>query len=268
MVEEERLLYLYGVVPAESPEPGAKVAGLDEGPVRVVRAGEIAAVVSPVASDAYSDEVLEQRLGDLQWVGERGLAHERVLDWFAERGPVVPLSLFSLHRDEERVRERLRSEAERFSRLLERLRGRREWGIRLWRQDEELLRHVDGLSPLLKALGDEIGSAPPGRQFLLKKKQEAARAEEVRSLSRRVAHRAFASLQEAADRAATLTLPASVPASGRTLLLHAAFLVEDDGFPDFQARVGELARELGGVGFEIEFTGPWPPYHFTEADGA
>ncbi len=265
--EVGRILYLYGVVPAEAEEPAAELAGLEGSRVTLLRSGALAAVVGALPAEEYSDAVLDERLGDLRWVGERGIAHERVLDWFLERGPVVPLSLFSLHRDEERVVARVESEAERFAALLERLRGKREWGIKLWRRGDELMRHLDGLSPLLKDLGDEIEKAPPGRRFLLSKKRDAARTEELRSVSRRAGHQVFASLRGEADRAASLTLPASPPEGSRQLLLHAVFLVADDAFPAFQARVGQLARELGGVGFEIEFTGPWPPYHFTEADG-
>lgn len=263
----ERVLYLYAVVPAEAEEPPAELAGLEGGAVRLLRSGRLAAVVGALPAGEYSDEALDARLGDLRWVGERGIAHERVLDWFLERGPVVPLSLFSLHRDEARVLARVDSEADRFAALLERLRGRREWGIKLWRRDEALMEHIDSLSPLLKALSDEIAAAPPGRRFLLSKKREAARAEELRTLSRRVAHRVFSVLRGAADLGSSLALPAAAPEGSRHLLLHAAFLVADDAFDAFQARVGELAHELGGGGFEIEFTGPWPPYHFTEADG-
>lgn len=261
------LLYLYGVAPADAAAPPEALRGLEGEPVRLVRAGGVAAIVGPVPAAEYTDEALDRRLGDLEWVGERGLAHERVLDWFLERGPVVPLSLFSLHRDADRVRARMEADAERFAELLERLRGRREWGIKLWRDEEEVSGHVDTLSPLLRSMQEEIESAPPGRRFLLSKKRDAARADELRSLSRRVAHRLFSALREKADRATTITLPASPPEGSRTLLLHAAFLVPDEGFAPFQARVTEMAHELGGVGFEIEFTGPWPPYHFTEPDG-
>lgn len=260
------LTYLYAVVPADAAEPPADLVGLEGGAVRLLRAGPLAAVVGEVPAESYGDEALNGRLGDLAWVGERGLAHEQVLDWFAERGPVIPLSLFSLHRADERVRERLETEAERLVALLERLRGRREWGIKLWRDDTAVAEHVDTLSPALQALAREIEAAPPGRRFLLQKKRDAARAEELRSVSKRLAHRVFELLGAAAERAATVPLPLTPPETPRTLLLHSAFLVPEDAFAAFQRRVGEVAREVGGVGFEIEFTGPWPPYHFAGSD--
>lgn len=265
--DEERLVYLYAVVPAEAEEPPAELTGVEGGAVRLLRAGGLAAVAGEVPATTYAAEQLDARLPDLAWVGERGLAHERVLDWYAERGPVVPLSLFSLHRDEERVRQRLLDDAQRLGALLERLRGRREWAVKLWRVNDRVAEHLDSLSPLLRALSDEMEQAPPGRRFLLAKKREAARAEELRSASARLAHRAFALLKEAAERAVTVPLPAA-PEGPRLLLLHAAFLVPEEGYPAFQRRVGEVAREVGSIGFEVEFTGPWPPYHFADPDAS
>src|SRR5687768_11347120 len=95
------LTYLYGIVPNDASDPPAELTGIDGSAVSVVRGGRVAGVVSSVAAADYSDELIDSRLSDLDWVGQRGVAHEQVLDWFADRGPVVPLSLFSLHHDAE-----------------------------------------------------------------------------------------------------------------------------------------------------------------------
>jgi hypothetical protein len=261
----ESLVYLYAVVPADT-EPPADLRGLEDGEVRLLPAGDVAAVVSEVPASDYSDETLDSHLSDLSWVGARGVAHERVLDWFLERGPVVPLSLFSLHRGQALVRERFAPESARLAALLESLRGRREWGIKLWRRDEELRRHIDSLSPALRAHAAELASASPGKRFLLEKRMETVRTEELRTVARRVAHQSYAMLQQAAERATTVPIPPAAGDTGRALVLHAAFLVPDDAFTDFQAEVTRIAHEFGSVGFEVEFTGPWPPYHFVEQD--
>ena len=263
----EMLLYLYGIVGGESDAPPGDLAGLESAPVRLLQEGPLAAVVSEVRADRYADDELNARLGDIAWVGERGLAHERVLDWFAERGPVVPLSPFSLHRDEARVRERLTAESGRVLPLLERLRGRREWRVKVWRRDEQVAQHLDELSPMLRALSVEIESAPAGRRYLLLKKRDAARGDELRRVSERVGQLVFEELRGHADGGTVLPAPRDLPPSNRTLTLDSAWLVEEEAFAAFQRRLGELAGEFQPNGFEFEFTGPWPPYHFTTADG-
>ena len=263
----ETLLYLYGIVPGDAPDPGPDLVGIDDGPVRLIRAGRLGALVGLVDAAAYSDEVLNERLADLAWVGLRGLAHERVLDDFTRKGPVIPLSLFSLHRDEARILERLAGETERYERVLERLRGRREFGVKLWREDARLTDRLHELSPPLRALQVEIEAAPPGKAFLLGRKREGMQAEELRRVSARVSHEVYASLRQEAERSTTVTLPANPPQTGRTLLLHAAFLLPDDAFGTFQGRLGEMVATFGPLGFDLEFSGPWPAYHFTDPDG-
>lgn len=262
----DELLYLYGITPADTPDPSG-VEGIDGGAVRLVRSGPLAAAVSAVDPAQYSDEQIEARLSDLQWVGDRGLAHERVLDWLTEHGPVVPLSLFSLHAGEERVGDRLRSEEDRLVATLESLRGRREWGVKLWR-GAEVEEHLATLSPVVAGLTREMEEAPPGRRFLLSKKLDQLRAEEVRRVGARVSHEVYSALRSEAERSTTVPLPPPTDQAPRTLVLHAAFLLEDAAFPAFQRRLTELAGTFQTIGFQFEFTGPWPPYHFAESDGS
>lgn len=260
------LIYLYGIVPGDSPDPPADLKGLEDAPVRLVRTSGVAAIVSEVPSEEYADDELNARLEDLAWVGERGVAHERVLDVFAAGGAVLPLSLFSLHRDEGRLRDRIAESADRYRAALERLAGRREWGIKVWRR-QDASEHVERLSPALAALSKEMEDAAPGRRYLLERKRENLRGEEIRVASKRLAHRIYGLLSEAAEHSVSSPLPAAQPEGARVLLLSAAFLVSDGSFQDFHRRVGEAAHEAGAAGFDVEFTGPWPPYHFADLHG-
>lgn len=257
------LTYLYGVVPADAPHPTG-LCGLEGGAVRLVRVGDVAGVVSDVPADAYAEAVLDARLADVAWVGERGLAHEQVLTWFADRGPVVPLAPFSLHAGDERVAERLAGQHDRLRDELVRLRGRREWGVKIWRDERRFAERVDALSAPLRALAAEAQAAAPGRRFLIAKKRDALRADEGRRVSAELVQGALARLRATAEEGKALPLPAAPGARERTLLLHGAFLVADDRFAAFQQDVQALAAGTQGDGFEWEFTGPWPPYHFAQ----
>jgi hypothetical protein len=91
------------------------------------------------------------------------------------------------------------------------------------------------------------------------------RNDEVRALSKRLAHETFSSLASMASRSRLLQLP-SVGGGERMLLLHSAFFVRNNAFEPFQREVTRIAGSLQETGFEIEFTGPWPPYHFSELE--
>jgi hypothetical protein len=49
------------------------------------------------------------------------------------------------------------------------------------------------------------------------------------------------------------------------LLLNAAYLVADSDAEVFGSLFAELAGRLRAEGLELALTGPWPPYHFSEA---
>jgi hypothetical protein len=260
------VIYLYGVVPADAPAPPAGLTGVEDGAVRLVPAGELAGVVGEVPEAEYAEAALGARLADLAWVGPRAAAHERVLTWFSDRCPVVPLALFSLHADEDRVRARLAERRERLAGLLERLHGRGEWVVRLWHDPDAPEDAADAASPALQALAAEVEAAAPGRRFLLEKKRAALRTEERRRLRREAAGSAYRALAEAADAAVSLPPPGEAAAAGRRGALHAAFLVPHAAFDAFRERVEAVDAGSAAAGLRLELTGPWPPYHFARFD--
>jgi hypothetical protein len=237
------------------------VAGIDGAPVHLLRLGDVAAVVGTADAATYEEARLNERLRDLRWVGERGVRHEAVLNRLADAGPVVPLKLFSLHRDVEAVATRVRGDAARLRGVLERLRGRREWGVRLARSDagDAVLA---GASPALAALDAQIAAAAPGTAYLLRRKRESAAEEALRGAAAALAHDAFERLAAAAEDA--VAVPLAAPAAGKParLALDAYFLVAEAHAEGFRGAVGRVAADAAARGLEAQFTGPWPFYHF------
>ena len=55
-------------------------------------------------------------------------------------------------------------------------------------------------------------------------------------------------------------------APGVDMVFNAAYLVEAGQLSDFKAEIERLTKELDPVGFAFDLTGPWPAYHFVDAD--
>ncbi len=49
------------------------------------------------------------------------------------------------------------------------------------------------------------------------------------------------------------------------MLLNAAYLVAEAEAEGFASRFAEIVSEVGTGSLELALTGPWPPYHFSEA---
>ncbi|MGH7542180.1 MAG: GvpL/GvpF family gas vesicle protein [Gemmatimonadota bacterium] len=93
--------------------------------------GDFAAAVSRVPAEEFTPEVLETRLQDLEWVGERGIQHECVVTWFVDRGSILPARLLTLYSSRAALEEEARSRRGRIERGLRGVAGRREWDLKI-----------------------------------------------------------------------------------------------------------------------------------------
>jgi len=257
------LVYVYAVVPRSTDVAGAP-SGIDEGRVSLVVEGDIGALASSVDS-SYADD-LDDRLANVQWLGPRAAAHDLVLTWASDAGPVVPLPLLSLFRSGDAVRAMLRERRAELTSLIEYVRRGREYGVRVFRIDEELRNALAEYSSAVEELArNASAAASPGQGYLIGRKLEAAKKDELRRVSRDVASRAFDQLSSRSIAAIEDPLPAPSGEHVGVAVLNASFLVAHDRVDDFRGTVTELVQRYHRHGFRVEFTGPWPPYHFTRS---
>lgn len=258
----DRLYYVYGVVPAATAVAGAP-AGVDDSPVETVADGEIAALVCRLDASAYGPNV-DDRVGDVAWLGPKAAAHDSVLTWASDAGPVVPLPILSLFRSEQAVRAMLDERRGELQSVLDRVARGREFGVRIFRIDDELRGRLAAFSPAIAKLEAEVAGAPsPGQGYLLSRKLDAARKDELHRVATDVAAAAYRDLAARSIDAVRDSLPKAAPQQVGAAILNAAFLVAHEHVDDFREAVTTFVREHERRGFRVEFTGPWPPYHFT-----
>ena len=256
-----RLRWTYAVVPAALDVARAP-AGVDGGRVELVREGDVGALVSPVNGATYAVDA-EQLVGEVGWLAPRATAHDAVTTWASDRGAVVPLPMFTLYNDEAGVRAMLRERATSLAGLLARVSRGREYVVRLYRLDDELAPALVDFSPRIATLERQAAEATPGQRYLLQRKLETERREESRRVGHDLARTAWESLAALSLDAVADELPRAAEGARGAAILNAAFLVAHEGYAEFQAAVTELVRRHEGRGLRVEFTGPWPPHHFT-----
>ncbi|HEY2738716.1 MAG TPA: GvpL/GvpF family gas vesicle protein [Thermoanaerobaculia bacterium] len=249
--------YVYCVV--QSPDaPG--LTGVPEGLPGVTQARIVPLGPSLwlVAADAplpdYSGASIDAHLPDLDWVGDRALAHEQVVEHFAAQWVVLPLKLFTLFSSDERAVHRLRERQEDIGRVLARIAGRVEWGVRILFQEKKAK----------KAEPKEPSPVPAttGKGFLLRKKEEKDGARGLAGRARAVVDQAYDDL--ARQSISSRRHEPEVGQGGARLLLDAAFLVSKGDGDGFEAAVQRWADQLTEHACDLNLTGPWPPYNFIE----
>jgi Gas vesicle synthesis protein GvpL/GvpF len=249
--------YLYCLVQsAKEPSLRGAPAGLPgAGRPRAIDAGGgLWLVAADAPLEQYGEKPIERGLKDLAWVSSVAVPHEAVVEHLAKNGStVVPMKLFTLFRTDERALEHVKGQRKRIDRLIERLGGREEWGLRVL---------LDEVAALRRAREEARTGATgaPGTAFLLRRKKEHDAAREVIEHARNRADEVFEHLAAKADDARRRPPPPGE--IGKRVLLDAAFLIPRKKAKTFQAAVRTETKKLAGRDYQLTLTGPWPAYTF------
>jgi hypothetical protein len=248
--------YLYCLVRGPKPPSlrGAPAGLPGAGRPRAIDAGRgLWLVASDAPLDRYGEKPIEEGLRDLRWVSSVAVPHEAVVEHLAKIGTVVPMKLFTLFRSDERALEHIARQRPRIERLLERIEGREEWGVRM------LLDEVAALQRARDEARSGSGGSP-GAAFLLRKKKEHDAARELLEHARDRADALFELFAAKADDARRRPPPPGE--AGKRVLLDAAFLLPRRKVKAFQSLVRAEAKKLAGRDYRVTLTGPWPAYTF------
>jgi len=239
-------VYVYGILPGDvEVEPGAAGVGDPPGEVRLVRHGDLAALVSDVD--------LSGPLGR----PEDLFAHEELLDSSAADMPVLPLRFGAVVTSDDAVTEELLDpHHDEFAAALRQLEGHAEFVVKGRYAEDAILREVLTEDPQAAKLAEQIrGGDPDGTRELRMQLGEivnnaiaAKREEDTRALGDAVEGRVTAS----AVRPPTHELDA----------VYTAFLVETSGAADLEQAVEQLANDWRGR-IELRLIGPLAAYDFT-----
>jgi hypothetical protein len=258
----EQVLYLYGVVPNDQPVPRGATGSLETIPL----AG-LTALVESVSASEFAPRVLEKKLQCIDWVSELARKHSSILEEAMRHGPVVPAPLCTLFSSAEVLRASLEVSEQEFQAKLERLKGRQEWGCKVFCDSGKLRATLGGNDSHLVALEAAVATASPGQAYVLRKKRDAYLAELA-------SERMDAATGEMLDSLSLLSVDTrlrpllSEAASGRSeaMALNVALLIAVSRYPELHAQVEELSARFSTEGFVIELTGPWPAYSFCDDD--
>jgi len=250
--------YVYCIVPASFAASDAP-HGIDRTPVRRVARGMVAALVSSLDASEYSGDAAAERMGDPEWLAPRAVAHDALVTWASDRGPVVPFPMWIMFRDDASVSSMLADREEEFSETLDHVREAREFCVRVSADRSALAAAAELMDSALADIEQQAKVAPPGEAYLLRRKLMEARKLAARDAAARIADQTHQALS-GSSRSAVARATAVSREPG--VLLDGAYLVADDKYEPFREVLTELIAAFQPAGIRFDFTGPWPPYHF------
>lgn len=252
----QEVLYVYAIT-REPADPNAEAVDQTRN-FESVMGGGVAAIFTPVPREGFSQEAIDGRAGDLEWLGAIGYRHQSVVSDLMKSTAIVPLRAFSLFSSREALHQYLEENGEKLARVMDRLDGKQEWTLRIEfdpvRWHDALVHRVNSL----RSLSEQIAVASEGKGFLLRKKLE----EEKKRVSREAEQEAVAEI----ERVVLEKLACETVAESRERR-DGAFpqinvLINRDEESVLQELHSELADKYEPEGITLALSGPWPPYTF------
>jgi Gas vesicle synthesis protein GvpL/GvpF len=234
--------YVYCII--ESGDPlrfGPIGIGADPSDVYTVHYRNLAAVVSDAPL-----EVLDS-------TRENVLAHERVNETVMREHTVIPMSFGTIFKTREDIVELLRSAAEAFGDVLNKMQNKLEFGLKvLWDRDQAV-REVEYEDEDISRLKKEI-SGQKGPTYFARMQYGRLIDSALQARSERYVADILEQLREVSV-ASRINKPI-----GDKMIMNAAFLISRDQETAFDAKVKSIAGRFDKLTFK--YTGPWPPYNF------
>ena len=269
--KKARALYLYCIGESDMLAPFLKadLPGAIESDVRIEMVADsgLGAILSAVPIADYGENALEERLGNASWAAVRVMRHQQVVEHFARRASVIPLRFGTIYLRRDRVEQMLAENGAEFLSIIERLRGREEWGVNVYVTRATLMEVMTTLSPRLRELAEQAEAASPGQAYLLRKKIEALRTDEARVEIKRATSGIERELATFSDGASRLRVMKDETAEQGEVAAKLAFLVSRARFDEFRVAAETMAEKYAASGFKLELTGPWPAYNFADQSG-
>ncbi|MFH9002769.1 GvpL/GvpF family gas vesicle protein [Streptomyces afghaniensis] len=235
--------YVYGIAASSHPGLPEGMGGVGDPPrpVRILREGDLAAVVSE------SPEGLRPKRKDL-------LAHQNVLSEAGAAGCVLPMRFGSVAPDDNSITAVLAERAEHYKERLRALDGRVEYNVKANHVEEAVLHQVMAENPDIRGLAEANRQAGGGSYDDKIRLGEMVAA----AVKAREAEDA-AALQRVLEPAAEAV---SVGPESTGWLANVSFLVDRKSADTFLAAVEEARKDLPHL--EVRVNGPLPPYSFVE----
>jgi len=255
-IVKEEGKYVYCVANAAE-EVSLGEIGIEGDEVYTIPYRDICAVVHRCPAQPYQSD--DQELVKA-WV----VAHQKVVDAAWERwGTVLPLGFDTIIRGEaeesaeQKVKDWLKQEYEDIKRIIEKVRGKAEYGVQVFWNPKLVAQNLTQTSLEIRNLEEEIKTKPEGLAYMYRQRLGNLMKREMETKADECFKDFYGRIRKHTDDIRVEKTKKVEPSL--SMIMNLSCLVYRD-------RYSELGEELDKInrmeGFSVRFTGPWPPYSF------
>ena len=250
----EEVLYAFGIIQVNQ-EGIDDLLGMEDKPCRIVENGNLGMLVCPVSLREYAEESLHVYLEDMAWVESHARRHEDILLVVMENRSVIPLPFCTIFIDEENIKRQLAQNTEKIQDNLQRLSDHQEMHVRLFVNRKRLLEKLHEEQPYS---GEQSGGG-----YFQKRQWEKKIAEEVERVMNDYGESLYQDLKNVAAEVILLDKTGVVAPEGQQVVFAVQCLISKECHNEWNKKIKEFDKSSDPLGFILEVSGPWPPYHFS-----
>lgn len=224
----------------------------------VADADGLSALYTPVDGAQFSQDEIDRHASDMNWLAEIGYRHQNVLASLGRKASAIPLRAFTLFSNVESLRTYLQREKKSLLSILDRIRDKDEWTVRLEFDHEQWSRALVKRVPGLRKLQQESEAAGSGRGYLLRRKLDEERKKAAQTAEEDLLREVEESF---AGRLATPVIVENREAREGSFP-QINLLIDRSRAHELKNVHQDIAQRYAPDGVRIALTGPWPPYTF------
>lgn len=268
-VVETDFLYLYGVIPTtELEESGIPaVIGIDQKNVFSLIFKELAAIITPVNAQKFSQQHLDLQIKDSEWLKEKAVHHHECIATIHHQFTVLPMTFCTIFQNEKNLKSLLNDQYDMILNKLNFLKGKLEWNIKLYCSMDMAISYVVKHNHAVVELRESLPAMPKGKQFIMKKKLEQLIAAELELEQSRWWKEIEAQLTSIySDSKLRKNWGKEMTERQDDMIVNCDFLINTADSEQFLNKVQEIEQNFKNFGCTFQVTGPWPPYHFSKIE--
>ena len=241
--------------------------GIDKKKVYTLSHKDIKAVITEVDSREFNPKKIKTKLEDPVWAEEKVRNNESVIREAMEGGAVIPLKFLTLYKSKAKIENILKKQFGEFRQLLNKLKGKTEWGLKVYAVNKEnLAEAIKKEDDEILKLKTEISEKPEGVKYFLEKKMQGRISEKLNAQLDKYLKDIFEIFLPFSMEKPVINklLPEGLGDKGREMILNVSYLIPNEKAGEFQGTVRRIHEFYSPKGLWLEYTGPWPPYSFVD----
>ena len=264
-------LYLYCLREKSESSQILSAKGIDgKEEVFIIPYQGLEAVVSKVSLEEFaSEEIKIKAQEDLNWIKEKALAHERIIEEAMRENDkalsLIPMRFGTLFKEKVSLEQTLNKDYTKIREVLERIRGKQEWSVKVYLKDRRKFEQViKEKNETIKEMERKIVDLPEGMAFFMEEELKEVIYEELDKALNNIVEGLFEYFKKQSIASVkNKILEKELTGRQEPMVFNVAYLISEEKIEDFNKDAQRLNQEIQANGFCLEYSGPWPAYNFS-----